>query len=100
MNSIHQEEQQRSCWRKVSTKEESMNRYQLLKDNEDTIYLFVKAGILSFRILRDIDIYESYLEHDEEIKNNQLKYILLAEQYELAEKTIEQIVYSMQKDIN
>lgn len=77
-----------------------MNRFQLLKENEDTIYLFVKAGILSYKIIRDMDIYQSYLELQEDVSYNQIKYILLGEQYDLSEHSIEFIVYNMQKDIN
>lgn len=77
-----------------------MNRYQLLKQYENTIYLFVKAGILSYKVIRDMGIYSNYQELDEEIKNNQLKYILLSEQYELSEKMIEHIIYQMLQEVN
>jgi len=76
-----------------------MNRYQLLKDNEDTIYLFVKAGILSYKVLRDMQIYESYCELQDDVSYNQIKYILLGEQYDLSEHSIELIIYNMQRKI-
>ena len=75
-----------------------MNRYQLLKDNEDTIFQFVKSGIMSYQIIRDIEIYERYLELDE--YSNQMKYILLSEEFELGVKRIEQIIYQMMKQVN
>lgn len=72
-----------------------MNRYELLKKNESITYQFVKNGILSYMILRDIEIFESYNTIDDNI-TKELKYILLAEQYELSVKRIEQIIYNMQ----
>lgn len=75
-----------------------MNRYQLLKEHESVIYLFVKNGILSYQIIRDIEIYDSYQNLEETIK--ELKYIELGELYELSPKRIEQIVYQMERIIN
>lgn len=76
-----------------------MNRYQLLKDHEDTIYLFVKAGVMSYKTIRDIEIYESYVALEKEPIYNFIKYDILAEEYELSTKTIEQIVYQMQREV-
>jgi hypothetical protein len=75
-----------------------VNRYQLLKQHEEIIYLFVKNGILSYQIIRDMEIYDSYLELDENIK--ELKYIELGEIYELSSKRIEQIIYQMERTIS
>ena len=72
-----------------------MNRYELLKKNDTITFQFVKSGILSYMILRDIEIYESYNAIDENI-TKELKYIILSEQYELSVKRIEQIIYNMQ----
>lgn len=73
-----------------------MNRYQLLKENDELVFQFVKNGIMSYQVLRDIQIFERYNELDE-IKSNQLKYLLLGEEFELSDKRIEQIIYQMQK---
>ena len=73
-----------------------MNRYELIKKNENTIFQFIKNGIISYQIIRDIEIYENYLSI-EETTNNLAKYILLGEEYELSHKRIEQIIYNMQK---
>lgn len=72
-----------------------MNRYELLKKNEDVMFQFVKAGILSYQVIRDIEIYEAYVSND--VNNNSMKYILLGEDYELSPRRIEQIVVNMQK---
>lgn len=71
-----------------------MNRYELLKQNENIIFQFVKNGILSYMMIRDIEIYESFNEIEDDI-TKEMKYIILAEQYELSVKRIEQIIYNM-----
>ncbi|WNM18627.1 hypothetical protein [Flavobacterium capsici] len=78
-----------------------MNKYQLLKNNEDTIYQFVKNGILSYQIIRDISIFEDFnkLESHSNIKNVEVRYSLIGDEYELSSKRIEQIILQMQKDI-
>jgi hypothetical protein len=78
-----------------------MTRYQLLKENEDTVYHFVKAGILTYKIIRDMEMFESFLVLEEEEKEmfNEIKYIILAEKYELKDKTVEQIIYQMKKEV-
>ncbi|MEC4048780.1 hypothetical protein OX284_005005 [Flavobacterium sp. SUN046] len=73
-----------------------MTRYELLKANEDTMYQFIKAGILSFQIIRDIEIFESFNSYEDGI-NKESRYLLLADSYELSPKRIEQIVYQMNK---
>lgn len=75
-----------------------MNRYQLLKEHESVIYLFVKNGILSYQIIRDMEIYDTYQNLEETIK--ELKYIELGELYELSPKRIEQIIYQMERVIS
>lgn len=76
-----------------------MNRYQLLNNNRDTIFTFIKNGILSYQINRDMEIYESYFLLEDEL-TNEIKYIALGEQFELSNKRIQQIIYNMQKTIN
>lgn len=75
-----------------------MNRYQLLKKNEKLIFQFVRNGILSYQIIRDIEIYERFNEMDESVKD--LKYLVLAEQYELSSNRIEQIITQMNRTIS
>lgn len=75
-----------------------MNRYQLLKENENITFQYVKNGILSYMIIRDIEIYESFNSLEDNI-NKEMKYILLAEQYDLSTDRIKQIVYNMQTQI-
>lgn len=75
-----------------------MNRYELLKKNENIIFQFVKNGILSYMMIRDIEIYENYNQLEDNL-TKEMKYIILAEQYELSVKRIEQIVYNMQSVI-
>lgn len=72
-----------------------MTRYQLLKKNEAINYKYVKNGILSFMILRDIEIYESFVNLQDTIIK-EMKYIVLSEQYDLSTDRIKQIVYNMQ----
>lgn len=76
-----------------------MNRYELLKENQELIFKFVKNGILSYMMIRDIEMYENYLMLDKEITKD-IKYILLGEQYELSNDRIKQIIYQMEKEIN
>jgi hypothetical protein len=76
-----------------------MNRYELLKENQELIYKFIKNGILSYMMIRDIEMYENYLSLDENI-TKEIKYIVLADEYELSNDRIKQIIYQMQKDIN
>ncbi len=75
-----------------------MNRYELLKNNENITFQFVKNGILSYMILRDIEIFETYSALEDNI-TKEMKYIILAEQYELSVKRIEQIIYNMTNSI-
>ncbi|MFV8339149.1 hypothetical protein ACNQGL_07745 [Flavobacterium sp. LB3P21] len=76
-----------------------MTRYELLKKNEKIIYQFIKNGILSYMLLRDIEIFESLNELEDTI-GKEMKYILLAEQYELSTDRIKQIIHQMLKEIN
>ncbi|MBC5836777.1 hypothetical protein [Flavobacterium muglaense] len=72
-----------------------MNRYQLLKKNKNTIHRFVKNGILSYMVIRDIEIYEALQQLQKDIPK-ELKYIMLAEQFELSPDRVKQIIYNMQ----
>jgi hypothetical protein len=73
-----------------------MNKYELLTENKQLIYQFVKNGILSYLMIRDIEIYETYLNLNDITK--EIKYILLSDQYELSPDRIKQIIYQMQND--
>jgi hypothetical protein len=75
-----------------------MNRYELLKENEDVIFQFVKNGILSYKIIRDMEIFESYLQLQEDL-TQELKFVLLGEEFGLSHKTIEPIIYTMKNEI-
>jgi hypothetical protein len=75
-----------------------MNKYELLTENKQLIYQFVKNGILSYLMIRDIEIYETYLNLNDNI-TKEIKYILLSDQYELSPDRIKQIIYQMQNDI-
>lgn len=75
-----------------------MTRYELLKKNEKIIYQFIKNGILSYMMLRDIEIFESLNDMEETI-GKEMKYLLLAEQYELSTDRIKQIIHQMLKEI-
>lgn len=72
-----------------------MNRYQLIKKNKNIIHTFVKNGILSYMVLRDIQIFEAFQQQEKDLPK-ELKYILLAEQFELSTDRIKQIIYNMQ----
>jgi hypothetical protein len=74
-------------------------KYQLLKDNYDIIFQFIKNGILSYQLIRDLEIFEAFQELEKEIKNNDLRFALIGERYELSAKRIGQIVYNLQKEI-
>jgi hypothetical protein len=74
-----------------------MNKYELLTENKQLIYQFVKNGILSYLMIRDIEIYETYLNLNDNI-TKEIKYILLSDQYELSPDRIKQIIYQMQND--
>jgi hypothetical protein len=73
-------------------------KYELLTENKQLIYQFVKNGILSYLMIRDIEIYETYLNLNDNI-TKEIKYILLSDQYELSPDRIKQIIYQMQNDI-
>lgn len=75
-----------------------MNRYQLLNKNKNILFTFIKNGILSYQINRDMEIYESFITLDETL-TNEVKHYILGEQFELSSKRIQQILYNMQKDI-
>ena len=76
-----------------------MNRYQLLKDNEEINFQYIRNGILSYQLLRDMEIYERFNELDEEISNG-MKYILLSDEFELGVKRVQQIIINMNKKIS
>jgi hypothetical protein len=46
-----------------------MNKYELLTENKQLIYQFVKNGILSYLMIRDIEIYETYLNLNDNKRN-------------------------------
>jgi hypothetical protein len=50
-----------------------MNKYELLTENKQLIYQFVKNGILSYLMIRDIEIYETYLNLNDNI-TKEIKY--------------------------
>ena len=75
-----------------------MTRYELLKKNEKIIYQFIKNGILSYMVIRDIEIFESLNDMEDTI-GKEMKYILLGEQYELSTDRIKQIIHQMLKEI-
>lgn len=70
-----------------------MNKYELLKQNEDVNYQYIKNGILSYNLIRDLEIYEAFNNLDTIYAS--MKYEILGEQYELSSKRIEQIVSNM-----
>jgi DNA polymerase III delta prime subunit len=74
-----------------------MNRYELLKNNENLIFQFVKNGILSYMMIRDIEIIENFIQLEDVPK--EMRYIMLAEQYELSTDRIKQIIYNMNSKI-
>ena len=74
-----------------------MNRHELITENKDVIHTFVKNGIISYMILRDIDIYNEFLLLGDAKK--ELKYIILADKFELSIDRIKQIVYSMSSEV-
>jgi len=74
-----------------------MNRYEYLKENEEIIFQFIKNGIISYQLLRDMDMYNSY-ESMNQI-TNELKYIVLAEDYELSTQRVKQIILNMKNEI-
>lgn len=74
-----------------------MNRYELIKSNEELTFQYVKNGILSYQIIRDMDIYEKFNSLDN--LTNEIKYILLADEFELSKSRIEQIITSMKCEI-
>jgi len=74
-----------------------MTRYELIKSNEELTFQYVKNGILSYQIIRDMDIYEKFNSLDN--LTNEIKYILLADEFELSKSRIEQIITSMKSEI-
>lgn len=72
-----------------------INRYNLLKNNETIIKTFIRNGILSYMMIRDIEIYENYLQLDNNI-TKELKYILLSDTFELSTDRIRQIIANME----
>lgn len=75
-----------------------MTRYELLKKNDKINYLYIKNGILSCMMLRDIEIFETFNDMEDNI-GKEMKYLLLAEQYELSTDRIKQIIHQMLKEI-
>lgn len=75
-----------------------MNRYEYLKNNESIVFEFIKNGIISYQLIRDMEIYQAY-ENINDSLTNELKYILLAEEYELSNQRIKQIIISMKNEI-
>lgn len=75
-----------------------MTRYNLIKNNDNIIFQFVKNGILSYMILRDIEIYNEYKKLELNI-TKEMKYLILAEMFELSNDRIKQIIYCMESEI-
>lgn len=76
-----------------------MNRYEFTRNNDNLIFKLIKNGMLSYQLIRDCEIYERFIEMNEEI-NNEIKYITIGEEFELSHKRIEQIIYNMKKKIS
>ncbi|GEM_PF-4154783 len=74
-----------------------MNRYKLLKNNTNIIFQFIKNGILSYQVNRDIEIYETYVAMNDDGVTKEVKHLILADTFELSPKRIEQIIYNMEK---
>jgi hypothetical protein len=72
-----------------------MTRYEILKANEEAMWLFIQNGILSYQVIRDLEIYQEFISLGD--LSNAAKYLILADSYELSSKRIEQIVNSMDK---
>lgn len=74
-----------------------MNRYQLLKQNNEINYIYLKNGIISYQLIRDMEIYEKFNQLESITK--EMKYILLGEEFELSKYRIEQIISTMNTQI-
>ena len=73
-----------------------MSRYQFLKENEDILLQFIKEGIISLNIIRDMEIYETFKSYKKQIQFKD-RYIELANEFELSPNRIEQIILGMSK---
>jgi hypothetical protein len=75
-----------------------MNRYQLLKQNNEINYIYLKNGIISYQLIRDMEIFEKFNQLESTI-TKEMKYILLGEEFELSKHRIEQIISTMSSKI-
>ncbi len=75
-----------------------MTIYQLIKQEEETIYKLVKAGIITYTIIRDISIYQRF----EELApmNKESRYLIIGDENELSLKRVQQVVLNMERKIN
>ena len=73
-----------------------MNRYQFIKENEDILLQFIRKGIITLNIIRDMEIYEAFkaMKYPKQYKD---RYIELANAFDLSPNRIEQIIYAMSK---
>lgn len=72
-----------------------MKNYDYMKANLSTVEELVKRGLMSFTIVRDLDIYTSFLSLDKFSKEG--RYAILSHDFQLSEKRIEQIVANLSK---
>lgn len=70
-----------------------MTKYQLLKKEDRVMWQFIKKGIISYQILRDIQIVEQF--EALEPLSNEARYEVLASDFELSSRRIKQIIQSM-----
>ena len=75
-----------------------MTRYDLLNTNRDLIFQLVKASVLSYHIIRDMEIFEKFKAMDS-VEFAEARHLVLADEFELSKRRVEDIIYNMKQKV-
>jgi len=78
-----------------------MNLYNFLKQKKEVVNTLVMGGFISAHIIRDVEIYEYFLDNNDAYNNSRSQFYTDAGiKFRVSEKTIKRAVDKMMSDVN
>ena len=78
-----------------------MNLYNFLKQKKEVVNTLVLGGFVSAHIIRDIEIYEYFLDNNDAYNNSRSQFYTDAGiEFKVSEKTIKRALDKMTSDVN
>ena len=78
-----------------------MNLYSFIKLKKEVINTLVMSGFISAHIIRDIEIYEYFLDNNDAYNNSRSQFYTDAGiKFRVSEKTVKRAVDKMMSDVN